>query len=210
MSGEKGFPKVYDKGMIKGQPFIVQQKLGLTINDLLIRRNEHFSLKTVITLGISMLDRLQVLHDKGFLHCDIKPDNVMIGEFKNDVQQMNTIYLIDFGISSTYLDEHGNHRKMKVNVPFKGNVIFASKNSFHKITLSRRDDIISLTYFLNYLIDTNLKWFDHTRPIKAQIASISKFKRTKAPNNFLGKKTKVLLPFLTYAYNLEYDERPNY
>jgi len=85
----------------------------------------------------------------------------MIGEFRNDPNEMNQIYLIDFGISSTYLNGQGNHREMEENVPFKGNVIFASKNSFHKYTLSRRDDIISLIYFLNYLIDTNLKWFDH-------------------------------------------------
>ena len=58
MSGEKGFPIVYGKGMIKGQPFIVLQKLGLTINDLLVRRNEHFSLKTVMTIGVCMMDRL--------------------------------------------------------------------------------------------------------------------------------------------------------
>lgn len=44
------------------------------------------------------------MHDKGYIHCDIKPDNIMIGNYKRDLAEMNIIYLIDFGISSEYLD----------------------------------------------------------------------------------------------------------
>jgi hypothetical protein len=64
------------------------------------------------------------------------------------------LYLIDFGISTRYRDEQGNHVPFKENVPFKGNLIFSSKNAFARVTLSRRDDIISLMYFMIYLIDS--------------------------------------------------------
>jgi hypothetical protein len=50
--------------------------------------------------------------------------------------------LIDYGISQRYLDELGNHLPFKTGVPFKGNVVFSSKNALAEVSLSRRDDII--------------------------------------------------------------------
>jgi casein kinase 1 len=101
-----------------------------------------------------MVDLLETFHGKGYIHCDLKPDNIMIGDFKEDLKNMNKIYLIDFGISNKYLDDEGNHIKHRSNVPFKGNLIFSSKNAFAETTLSRRDDIISLMYMLIYLIES--------------------------------------------------------
>jgi hypothetical protein len=43
---------------------------------------------------------------------------------------MNKLYLIDFGISQSYLTESGGHIPLERDVPFKGNVIFSSKNAF--------------------------------------------------------------------------------
>lgn len=50
------------------------------------------------------IKRLKDLHFIGYTHNDIKPENILIG--KTDPEQ---IYLIDFGISSTFLDKNGNH-----------------------------------------------------------------------------------------------------
>jgi len=48
----KGFPKVFSQGIINNQPFIVQEKLGLSIKDILKRNKRHFSVKCVIALSI--------------------------------------------------------------------------------------------------------------------------------------------------------------
>lgn len=77
-----------------------------------MKNRRHFSLKTVLTIGIGLLDLLKRLHDEGFIHCDLKPDNIMIGDFKKDFHEMNQLYLIDFGIASRFLDEEGNHIPM--------------------------------------------------------------------------------------------------
>lgn len=168
MSGVKGFPKVFASGFLSEQPYIIQQKLGLTLNELLKKNRKHFSLKTVLTIGICLIDLIKKFHDKGFIHNDIKPDNIMIGDYKTEFSEMNQLYIIDFGISSSYLDEQGSHKPFNNYEPFRGNAIFSSKNAFARISLSRRDDIISLVYLLNYLIDTRLEWVKFNLPVPDQ------------------------------------------
>ena len=129
------------------------------------KNKKHFSIKTVMTIGACLIDLLQKFHEEGYVHCDIKPDNIMIGDFKNEFSEMNQLYLIDFGIASRYLDERGNHVELRDNEAFRGNVVFSSKNAFDRLTLSRRDDVISMIYVLNYLIDTRMAWVKFDKPL---------------------------------------------
>lgn len=82
LTGIKGFPTVYDSGTYQNQPYIIQKKLGLNLNELLKRARRHFSLKCIVSIGTSLFDLLEIMHDKGYVHCDIKPDNIMIGNYK--------------------------------------------------------------------------------------------------------------------------------
>lgn len=50
--------------------------------------------KTAVRITLNLLDGLQHVHKKGFLHGDILPNNIMITEGKPD-----TVKLIDFGIA---------------------------------------------------------------------------------------------------------------
>ena len=77
-----------------------------------------------------MIELLRRMHNVGYIHCDIKPDNILIGDYMKEEKLKNKLYLIDFGISHNYLDDGGDHVAEKKNVPFKGNVIFSSKNAF--------------------------------------------------------------------------------
>jgi hypothetical protein len=47
-------------------------------------------------------------------------------------QRGGSLYLLDFGISKKYRDLEGKHKPLKLDVPFCGNIVFASKNAFHK------------------------------------------------------------------------------
>ncbi len=123
---------------------------------------------------------------------------------------MNKIYLIDFGISQKYQDENLNHLPFKENVNFKGNVIFSSKNAFAHYSLSRRDDIISFVYLIIFCINSNVSWVDNNKPVALQFNEIGAYKLFTKPEDFCDKRTSFLVEILTYAYSLEYDERPDY
>lgn len=112
-----------------------------------------------------MIELLKLLHEKGYFHSDLKLDNIMIGDPNLNRSNMNKLHLIDFGSSKTYLNEDGSHVAEQNEVPFKGNILFQSKNAFKKKSLSRRDDIISLGYILIFLLNTNQSWVDKNRSI---------------------------------------------
>ena len=93
-----------------------------------------------------LIDGLEMLHTTGFIHRDIKPDNIMVG-----LRQPSIIYLADFGISKVYRDKKQNHITQMIEMGFVGTRLYASPNAHSMITQSRRDDLISLGYTLIYL-----------------------------------------------------------
>eukprot|EP00347_Sterkiella_histriomuscorum_P016141 403354329 len=90
----KGFPKYYTSGTCKIQDsnkeYIVMQLLSRSIKDIIKSRKNVFSTKTVCQLGINLLHRLEDLHGLGYLHLDIKPDNIMIETTINSIDQSKT------------------------------------------------------------------------------------------------------------------------
>jgi serine/threonine protein kinase len=47
-----------------------------------------------------MIQRIETMHNCNYIHRDIKPDNFLIGNVKNQ----NTVYVIDFGLAKRYKD----------------------------------------------------------------------------------------------------------
>lgn len=110
--------------------------------------------KTTVQVGLQVLEKLEALHEVGYLYNDLKPDNILVGN--HDDHKLHKIRLTDFGISKKYLDDEGNHIKSGKTQFFTGNFLFASLNAFDFKILSRRDDLISLCYLLVYMIDGDL------------------------------------------------------
>lgn len=72
LEGVKGFPNVYYYGFQLRSNVCIMDLLGPSLQDLL-QICKIFSLKTVLMLAEDMIDRIQVLHAKGYLYRDIKP-----------------------------------------------------------------------------------------------------------------------------------------
>jgi len=108
------------------------QKLGPSLKKMIIKsKYAAFSKQTVIQIGLQLIDRLHALHSIGYLHMDIKPDNLLLQSENFSSLESSNIFLIDFGISKRYVDRFGNHIKFRTDVPFQGNTLFASKNCFN-------------------------------------------------------------------------------
>ena len=57
-----------------------------------------------------MIERIEYVHSKGYIHRDIKPGNFLVGRGENK----STIYIIDFGLSKAYINKDtGEH------IPYK-------------------------------------------------------------------------------------------
>ena len=57
-----------------------------------------------------LLQRVEHMHEKNYMHRDIKPDNIMMGLGDHS----NTVFMIDFGLSRPVIDfKTGNH------IPFR-------------------------------------------------------------------------------------------
>ena len=105
-----------------------------------------------------------MIHESGYTFNDIKLDNILIGlpsTFAAHKEYLHKIKMIDFGLAQKFVDSEGKHIPEVRERFFQGNLIFASKYCFNLVTHSRRDDLISLSYMLLYLIDGDLAFLSN-------------------------------------------------
>ena len=71
--------------------FIVQDKLGESLKDVTLGNEGSIEFIDVCRIGLDLINALQDIHSMGYVHRDIKPDNILFG--LND----RKAHLIDFG-----------------------------------------------------------------------------------------------------------------
>ncbi|KAI0565903.1 casein kinase I isoform delta [Gracilaria domingensis] len=110
------------------------------------------SLKSVLMIGIQMLRILEDIHARGFIHRDIKPDNILTGLSATDC---SSLFLCDFGIAK-YIPFHTQDESNAACV--YGTVEFASRRALESKEQGKCDDLESLGYTLVYLRYGSLPW----------------------------------------------------
>uniref|UniRef100_A0A914ICB0 Protein kinase domain-containing protein n=1 Tax=Globodera rostochiensis TaxID=31243 RepID=A0A914ICB0_GLORO len=143
-------------GQSKEFRFIVMSLVGRGIDDLVREAGGRFSPGTAIGVSIQLLNALRGMHDKGFLHRDIKPPNATIG--RPESNELRLIYLIDFGMARKYQKEDGAHRRPREMTKFRGSAKYASISAHLRREYSRKDDIESWFYVLVELFVGVLPW----------------------------------------------------
>lgn len=159
LKNEKYFPRIFHSEFNKNNKIIIESLHGPNLIKLLDFCKGKFPMYTILSIAIELLKRLEALHKNGILHKDIKPSNIVFGNFSTQkIDEKDSLYLVDYGLSTKYIDENKNHYQYLINRRFVGTVKFASRHALNTERYSRRDDLESLIYVLVYLYKGKLPW----------------------------------------------------
>ena len=154
-----------------------------------------------------MLQRIEFIHSRHFLHRDIKPDNFLIGIGK----KQHYVYVIDFGLAKRFRDpKSGEHIPYRDGKNLTGTARYASVNTHLGIEQARRDDLESLGYVLLYFIKGQLPW--QGIPARTKKEKYEKI-RDKKLSTQIEQLTKNLPEeislYLNYCRSLKFEEKPD-
>ena len=200
-------PFIYWYGIYEGSPTLIMPFYEMSLEELY--KNKGVSKKQHFTNIVKIIEILSFIHECGVIHCDVKPENFMIKDEK--------IYLIDFGLSTIFVDEHMNPLPEKNDSVFiTGTPKFISLNIHNGIASSRRDDLISAIYIFVYLSNKKLPWLnvqdkqDGYSP--NHIYHFKNIERKRLKEEFFNNipSTHYVKKILSYLMNIAFDEKPHY
>ena len=207
LKGYLGIPKLFNFTKLKDYNILAMELLGKSLNEIFSSLNKKFSLKTVCTLGIDMIKLIKYIHEKNFIHRDIKPDNFMMGINKNK----NILYLIDFGLSKKYINSNGNHIEFRLGKNMTGTARYCSIYTHQGIEQSRRDDLESIGYVLIYFLKGNLPWQNvQVNNNEKHFEKIGQMKQNISIEELCSDIPYEFVKYFEYVKQLEFDEDPNY
>ena len=214
--------------------------LGPSLEDLFNFCSRRFTMKTVLMLADQMIGRIEYVHNKNFIHRDIKPDNFLMGIGRH----CNKLFLIDFGLAKKYRDNRTRqHIPYREDKNLTGTARYASINAhlgnytsldtfndlnaipiirgrqnyckestkFLGIEQSRRDDMESLGYVLMYFNRGSLPWQGFKAATKKQKYEKISEKKMSTPVEVLCKGFPAeFAMYLNYCRGLRFEEGPDY
>ncbi|KAL1238071.1 putative serine/threonine-protein kinase [Trichinella pseudospiralis] len=202
LQGRKHICQLYSHGTCFGLHFMIISLLGKSLWELQSEApNGRFSISTCLRVAVQSLHALKALHSVGYVHRDVKTDNLAIGY--GEVEQRR-IYLIDFGLAKRYIDENGNVRQPRRKPGFRGTSTYASIRAHKQEELGRVDDLWSWLYSVMEMATGRLPWND-----------LKKEKLLEAKITFGVEDTCKILPIefkeiVLHLLSLTFYDCPNY
>ena len=153
------FVRLIDHGIEDSQPFLVMEFVeGTTLKDA-IRERGAFSAQDALGIGRQVAEGLAALHDKGVIHRDIKPQNIMI---KPD----GSVKVMDFGIAKVANLSSVTHSGFMVGTPH-----YISPEQALGQPVDQRADIYSLGVVLFEML-TGKVLFDAESPLSVLLKHV--------------------------------------
>uniref|UniRef100_A0A1I8FVS5 non-specific serine/threonine protein kinase n=2 Tax=Macrostomum lignano TaxID=282301 RepID=A0A1I8FVS5_9PLAT len=208
LQGGIGVPVVKWCGTEGDYNVMVLELLGPSLEDLFNFCGRKFKLKTVLLLADQLLNRIEFIHSKNFIHRDVKPDNFLMGLGKKG----NLVYMIDFGLAKKYRDSKTHqHIPYRENKNLTGTARYASVNTHLGIEQARRDDMESLGYVFMYFLRGTLPWQGLKAATKRQKYERISEKKMQTPVEALCQGYPgEFATYLTFCRSLRFDDKPDY
>ncbi|KIK96562.1 hypothetical protein PAXRUDRAFT_10721 [Paxillus rubicundulus Ve08.2h10] len=210
LRGHPAIPTLFGYGRFSHFEYLGMELGGKSVMDIVKHNDSHgVQLKTVILLALQIISALQHIHSRGFIHRDVKPDHMLLS-----LSDSARIMFVDYGIacprpqvSSTKRYDPELQRKQVV-----GTLKWASLNAHNGLHLSWRDDLISLSYVLLFLLRGNLPWVSTPKGSTAVGAAV---RLRLAKEKWTGSQLAQGYPvefgcFLDQTKDLGFDETPPY
>lgn len=197
-----GIPNIRGYGKVGNYNYLIMDLFNKSLENK-ISINKGISTKLILDYALQMICRIEDIHNKGIIHRDIKPDNFLLND--ND----KCIYLIDFGLSKSFLNEEGKHITLSNDNSLLGTLDYVSINIHNGITASRRDDMESIGYILMYLFMGNLPWkninFNNEEDKNNKILELKiniNYSEHNIPDEFIL--------YINYCRSMKFEDKPNY
>lgn len=155
-------PQISDAGLHDGKMFLVTELIeGDSLREIIARRAP-FDPDEISRIGSFIAEGIQVAHENGVIHRDIKPHNVMMTR-EGDVR------LLDFGIAR---DVTGGAKSITETGTLIGTPEYMSPEQFQGEKVDARTDIYSLGVVLFQMATAQLPFAAET-PISLGIKHVS-------------------------------------
>ncbi|XP_073528498.1 serine/threonine-protein kinase VRK2 isoform X2 [Phyllobates terribilis] len=209
-----GIPRYWGTGEINynssSYRFMVVDRLGEDLQKLQMNNGGRLPVKTVMQIGIRMLDILEYIHEHEYIHGDIKAGNILL-----HVSDPNQVYLADYGLSYRYCP-NGKHKEYKEDRSkcHNGTIEFTSRDAHKGVAPSRRGDLEILAYCMLHWISGKLPWEQSLKDFSTILASKTKL-WDDLPHSVIewtGQENgcEELAKFMAEVSVLAYTEKPNY
>ena len=208
LQGGIGIPHIRWYGPERDYNVLVMDLLGPSLEDLFNFCSRRFTMKTVLMLATQMIGRIEFIHNKNYIHRDMKPDNFLMGTGR----QCNKLFLIDYGLAKKFRDNRTRqHIAYREGKNLTGTSRYASINGHLGIEQSRRDDMESLGYVLMYFNLGSLPWQGLKAATKKQkYEKIGEKKMSTAVEVLCKGFPPEFAMYLNYCRGLGFEEGPDY
>ncbi|XP_012542721.3 serine/threonine-protein kinase VRK1-like isoform X2 [Monomorium pharaonis] len=183
--------------------FLVIDRYGQNLWKI-FEENRQFPEHIVYKLTLQIIDILEYIHHKNYVHADIKGENLLL-----DWKSYDQVYLVDFGLASRITSS--TELKVDPKKAHNGTLQYTSRDA-HMGVPTRRGDIEVLSYNMIMWLCGSLPWEKLLDPSTVQK------EKEKAFNNidnflnkcFQGSAPQAVHKFMVLLASMKFNEIPSY